>query len=177
MKLTWFGGTSVRVHIGGSILVVDAAVAPAKFDAAELVAGADQVIANFGAGLPKVDAARWKPGVVPRMLDAGEALPPVEAMAIGDAGVLIAAAGEPPLLLLKGPPPELGRWVESAVVGVFGDAATLQTVGLALLAERIPRLVALGGAESAIDASIPVLRDHLDGAGLVSLEAALAVEI
>jgi len=40
-----------------------------------------------------------------------------------------------------------------------------------------PRLVALAGVESAIDASIPVLRDHLDGAGLVSLEAALAVEI
>ena len=157
--------------------MVDAAGAPAKFDAAELVAGADQVIAGFGAGLPKVDAARWKPGVVPRLLDAGETLPPVEAMAIGDTGVLIAAAGEPPLLLLKGAPPELGRWVESAVVALFGDAATLQTVGLALLADRIPRLVALAGVESAIDASIPVLRDHLDGAGLVSLEAALAVEI
>ena len=38
---------------------------------------------------------------------------------------VIDALGEAPLLLLKGKPPVLGRWVETAVVVIFGDGAAL----------------------------------------------------
>jgi L-ascorbate metabolism protein UlaG (beta-lactamase superfamily) len=42
MKLTWFGGTTLRIHIGGQILVSDPAYAPAAVEEAELVSGANR---------------------------------------------------------------------------------------------------------------------------------------
>jgi hypothetical protein len=177
MKLTWFGGTTVRIHIGGAILVVDAAGAPDGIDAAELVSGADVVIARFGAALPEVDAARWKPRKVPRLLDEGDSLPEVEAWAAGQGAVLVEAVGEPPLLLVAGSVPALGRWAEDAVVLLFGDGASLAGLGEAVLDDMPPRLLALAGDEAAIDVAIPALRDRLDGTGLVALEAGMALEI
>ena len=50
-------------------------------------------------------------------------------------------------------------------------------MGLAVLADTPPRLIALAGNESAVDLAIPALRDALDGAGLVALEAGMALEI
>lgn len=177
MKLTWFGGTTVRIHIGGAILVVDAEGAPGGIDAAELVSGADVVIERFGAGLPEVDTARWKPRKAPRLLDEGEEPPAVEAWAAGPGAVLVEAVGEPPLLLVAGGVPALGRWADGAVVALFGDGAGLVARGEAVLDDVPPRLLALAGNEAAIDAAIPALRDRLDGTGLVALEAGMALEI
>lgn len=177
MKLTWFGGTTMRIHIGGAILVVDAAGAPGAIDAAELVSGADRVIERFGAGLAPVDAATWQPRKLPRLLDAGEGLPGVEAWALGGQALLVEAAGEPPLVVSRGKVPDLGRWAADAVVVLFGDGAALSEAGSALLAAGPVRLVALAGDEAAVDIAIGALRDRLDGAGLVSLEAGLALEI
>lgn len=177
MKLTWFGGTTIRIHIGGAILVVDAASAPAGIDAAELVSGADQVIAGFGAELPARDAAQWKPRKPPRLLDTDDSLPVVEAWSAGPGAVLVDAMGEAPLLLVAGSVPVLGRWAEGAVVCLFGDAERLAGLGRAVLEDRPPRLLALAGDEAAIDAAIPALRDQLDGTGLVALEAGLALEV
>lgn len=177
MKLTWFGGTTVRIHIGGAILVVDAERAPVGIDAAELVSGADAVVSAFGAGLPAVDTARWKPRKVPRVLDEGEQLPAVETWSAGPGALLVDAVGEPPLLLVAGEVPPLSRWAEGGVVALFGEGAGLARMGLAVLADTPPRLLALAGDEAAIDAAIAALRDGLDGTGLVSLEAGLAVEV
>jgi hypothetical protein len=177
MKLTWFGGTTVRIHIGGAILVVDAEGAPDGIDAAELVSGADVVVEAFGAGLPAVNTASWRPRKLPRMLDEGEELPKVEAWSAGPGAMLVEAVGEPPLLLLAGDVPRLGRWADGAVVALFGDGAALSRMGLAVLADTPPRLIALAGNESAVDLAIPALRDALDGAGLVALEAGMALEI
>ncbi|MFN4210393.1 MAG: hypothetical protein ACK4G5_07485 [Devosia sp.] len=177
MKLTWFGGTTIRIHIGGAILVVDAAAAPAGIDAAELVSGADREIADFGTGLPDVDTAHWKPRKPVRLLDETEHLPEVEAWSAGAGALLIEAVGEPPLLLVTGEMPVLGRWAEGAVVVLFGDGARLSALGEAVLEATPPRLLALAGDEAAIDAAIPVLREGLDGTGLVALHARLALEI
>lgn len=38
MKLTWFGGTTLRIYIGGQILVADAPP-----DAGEIISGADRL--------------------------------------------------------------------------------------------------------------------------------------
>jgi len=173
MKLTWFGGTTVRVHIGGVILVVD----PAGIDGAELVSGADSVIGSFGAGLPAVDVAAWKPRKAPRLVDEGDVPATVETWSAGAGALLVDAIGEPPLLMVAGEVPALGRWVEDAVVVLFGDGAGLIRLGRAVLEDRQPRLLALAGDEADIDAAIPALRDVLDGTGLVSLEAGLALEI
>lgn len=177
MKLTWFGGTTVRIHIGGAILVLDPEHAPAGIDAAELVSGADAVVSGFGESRPLIDAASWRPRKVPRLLDEEPTLPNVDTWRIGPEAVLVDAMGEAPLLLLIGDVPPLGRWAEAAIVLLFGDATGLTRMGRAVLADRPPRLLALAGDEAAIDGAIGALRAELDGTGLVSLEAGLALEV
>lgn len=49
MKLTWFGGTTIRIYIGGQIFVVDPQLAPDDIDRAEAVSGADRVLRLAGA--------------------------------------------------------------------------------------------------------------------------------
>lgn len=177
MKLTWFGGTTIRIHIGGAILVVDPAGAPEGIDAAELVSGADRVIAGFGANLPAVDSRNWKPRKPPRLLDEADIPASVDAWSAGAGAVLVEAMGEPPLLLVSGAAPPLGRWAESAVVALFGPGERLVALAQAILDDTPPRLLALAGDEAAVDSAISALRDRLDGTGLVSLEAGLALEI
>ena len=177
MKLTWFGGTTIRIHIGGAILVVDPAGAPNGIDAAELVSGADTVIAGFGAALPTIDISNWKPRKPPRLLDESDVPPTVDAWCAEAGAVLVDAVGEPPLLLVSGEIPPLGRWSETAVVALFGPADRLVALGNAILGGTPPRLLALAGDEAAIDAAITALRDRLGETGLVSLEAGLALEI
>ena len=67
MKLTWFGGTALRVYAGGQIVVVDPAAAPAGVDRGELLAGADRVVA--GEALPSVDPATWRPKPMRRLVE------------------------------------------------------------------------------------------------------------
>jgi hypothetical protein len=176
MKLTWFGGTTIRVHIGGAILVVDPEGAPDGIDRTELVSGADLVVGGFGEALEQVDGGQWKPRKPLRLLDESEDLPPVEVWSAGEGAILVDAMGEAPLLLVAGPKPALGRWAEAAVVTIFGDAEAIVTAAQAVLEDRSPRLLALAGTEAAIDAAIGPLRDKLDGTGLVALEAGLALE-
>ncbi|WP_193336007.1 hypothetical protein [Devosia beringensis] len=177
MKLTWFGGTTLRIYIGGMIVVLDPAGAPAGIDAAELVAGADSVVADFGAGLPAVETASWKPQKPARPLDDDSDAPVVNCWSAGADAVLVDAMGEAPLLLVRGAVPALGRWADGAVVVLFGDGAGLAAIGLAVLAQRAPRLLALAGDEAAVDMAIAILREGLDGSSLVALEAGLALEI
>jgi hypothetical protein len=177
MKLTWFGGTTIRVHIGGTILVLDPAGAPAGIDAAELVSGADRVIPSFGEGLAIVDIDHWKPRKAPRLLDEGDGPSAVEVWSAGAGAVLIEAIGEPPLLLVRYEPHTLGRWAEGAVVALFGSGEQLVDLGNAILTNTPPRLLALAGDEAEIEFALSALRDRLDGTGLVALEAGLALEI
>jgi hypothetical protein len=177
MKLTWFGGTTIRIHIGGAILVADAGEVPGGIDRAELVSGADRVFETGGQGLTGIDASAWKPRRAGRPIDDGGALEAVEVWKVGDGAVLVDAVGEPPLLLVSGQLPRLGRRAGDAVVVLFGDGAAMSGLGEALLDVAPPRLIALAGPEEAVDFAITTLREHLDGTGLVSLEAGLALEV
>tara|TARA_R110002124_G_scaffold63350_25_gene173272 strand:- start:3813 stop:4346 length:534 start_codon:yes stop_codon:yes gene_type:complete len=177
MKLTWFGGTTVRIYIGGKIVVLDAAAAPAGIDAAELVAGADVAVSDFGAGLASLDTATWRPQKPGRLLDEAAALPPVRCWAAGEDAVLLESLGESPLLLVRGAVPVLGRWADDAVVVLFGDGVALSGIGRTVLAQRAPRLLALAGDEAAVELAIAQLADGLDGTGLVALETGLALEV
>jgi hypothetical protein len=49
--------------------------------------------------------------------------------------------------------------------------------GCKLLERAAPRLIALAGSESEMDAAFEALRDRLDGTGLIALERGLAVEV
>lgn len=176
MKLTWFGGTTVRLHIGGAILVGDAAGAPAGIDETELVSGADRVFTLGSADLPNADTASWKPRRASRVLDDDGTLPEVLLWAV-EGGVLVDAVGEPPLLLVTGATGALGRWADDAVVVLFGDGAALSQRGEAVLSAHSPKVMALAGDEAAVDIAIAALRNLLDGTGLFSLEPGMALEI
>lgn len=176
MKLTWFGGTTVRLHIGGAILVGDAAGAPAGIDQTELVSGADRVFTLDAAELQSADAASWKPRRASRVLDDDGSLPEVLLWAV-EGGVLVDAVGEPPLLLVTGATGELGRWADGAVIVLFGDGAALSERGAVVLNARAPKVIALAAEEAAVDIAIAALRDLLDGTGLFSLEPGMALEI
>lgn len=176
MKLTWFGGTTIRVHIGGAILVGDAVAAPARIDRTELVSGADQVFTLDAADLPAADITSWKPRRASRVLDDNGTLPAVLLWTV-TGGVLVDAVGEPPLLLATGAIADLGRWADGAVIVLFGDGAALRERGQTLLSARVPKVIALAADEADVDIAIAALRDRLDGTGLFSLEPGMALEI
>lgn len=172
MKLTWFGGTTMRIHIGGRMLVVDAAGAPATIDQTELLSGADRVF-GLTDDLPTIDPMRWQPRKVAALIDESEA--EVLVHRAGPHAVLVEAVGEPPLLIATGPVEEAGRWAREAVVLIAGR--DLPEIASGVINEIGPRLLAIAGSESGVDAVIATVRDRLDGTGLMALEPGLALEI
>lgn len=151
MKLTWFGGTTLRIHIGGEILVADP---PAG--GGEIVSGADRTF-RLDDQLP--EAGNWRPRPARRLVDDERA--GVLYYRLGEA-VLVDAAGEPPLIL--GLPPPLGRWGGEAVVVLFAAADPPPV-----------RLIALAFDDA--DAVLETMAPRLDGTGLVALEHGMALEV
>ena len=180
MKLTWFAGTTVRINIGGQILVTDADGAPGFVDPRELLSGADRSF-GFAAGdegLPVIDPAKWRPRTPSKIPDDTPANNTVRVQRIGTAAMLIDAIGEPPLVLIGGvEASRFGRWADNAVVTLFGDGEAIIATGTQLLEIARPKLIALAADEQAIDLAIEALREHLAGAALVSLEPGLALEV
>lgn len=174
MKLTWFGGTALRAYVGGEILVIDPEAAPADIDRGELMAGADRVIA-LRAELPAIDPAGWRPRAAARAIDEA---PPLEVLRIGEGAVLVAAAGEPPLVLLgSGELPRFGRWADGAVIVLLSAREALVAEVTALLDVARPQVIALAVDEQTLDRVVDEIAEHLDGTGLVSLEPGLALEV
>lgn len=172
MKLTWFSGTTLRIQIGGRILVSDPDGAGPDIDREELLGAADLQFALADAG-PSVDPALWEPHRPSAMIDAEE-MPEVLVHGIVG-GALIASAEEAPLVLAEGKLEAAGRWSRDAVVVVFGDDA-LDLAEVAL--ERLgPRLIAIAASEPVVDATFAALKDKLRGTGLLALEPGMALEV
>lgn len=174
MQLTWFGGTTFRIHIGGKMLVVDAEGASGGIDRTELLSGADRAF-GLADDLPAAEARRWAPRKVGALIDAETELPEALVWRLGPNVVLIEAVGEPPLLIATGEGTEAGRWGRDAVVIVAGS--NLPKTAVSVVNEIGPRLLAIAGGEHAIDETIEAVRDLLDGTGLMAMEPALALEI
>lgn len=170
MKLTWFGGTTLRTHIGGKVLVCDPDGAPQGIDPAELVSGVDRVF-GLDDDLPEADSAGWQPRRPGALIDAAAERPEVLLHRLGQGAILVDSVGEPPLLLLSHPIETAGRWSRDAVAVSFSREAAEQA--LAVLA---PRMIALALPESAVDAAFAALRDRLGGTALIAMEPGLAVE-
>jgi hypothetical protein len=170
MKLTWFGGTTLRIHIGGRILVCDPDGAPAGIDRAELVSGADR---TFGLGdeLPEAGPARWLPRRAGALMDEEAVAAEVLLHRLGQGAVLVDAVGEPPLLLLSRPIETTGRWSRDAII-----VALSPHVAERILEVMAPRMIALAMPEGEVDAAFTALGERLDGTALVALEPGLAVE-
>lgn len=173
MKLTWFGGTALRVYIGGQIVVVDADIAPDSVDRGELLAGADRIV--VGEELPSIDVSSWRPKGVPRLM---EDVPAAEVFRAAEDVVLIAVAGEPVLMLIGGGDlPRFGRWADGAVIVLTASRSGQADEVEGMLRVSRPRLIALAMEESEVDRVVDGLAPVLDGVGLVSLEPGLALEV
>lgn len=169
MKLTWFGGSTLRIYIGGSILVSDpAGVSGVAME--ELVGGADATFEVAAPG-PVVDLKVWQPRRVGSVLEDSPLELPRTFLAEGGAAV-VDAVGEPPLLLVTGNVTPAGRWGRDAVVVAFGQVAAE-----AALTALGPRLIAVAGDDAEVERTFAALRDRLDGTALVALEKALALEV
>lgn len=173
MKLTWFGGTTLRVYLGGRIIVIDADQAPVGVDRGELLAGADHAVTMDS--VLRIDPAAWRPKAPVRGIDE---MPAPEIHAIGERALLLASPGESPLVILGGgEAPRFGRWAEGAVIVVTSGAESVVATMTAILDVARPRLIALAVDEQTLDTAVAELGEHLDGAGLVSLEPGLALEV
>ncbi|HWA20694.1 MAG TPA: hypothetical protein VG757_17035 [Devosia sp.] len=173
MKLTWFGGTALRVYVGGEIVVVDAEFAPAGVDRAELLAGAGFSV-KLG-GPPAIDPAQWRPAPPPRGIDDPR---PIEIASIAPFSLLIAASSEPPLVVLgPGQPPRYGRWADGAVVLVTSSRESVVAEVTVLLDVARPRMVVLAFEGDGLDTAIAEISEHLQGVGLAALEPGLALEV
>lgn len=171
MKLTWFAGSTIRIHIAGRILVADP-TGISGVDAEELVSGAD-VTFFIDEAREAVDPALWQPRRAAAMIDA-ETVPEVLVHGI-EGGALVAAPGEPPVVLLKAPMRRAGRWVREAVVVVLGDEADV--LAERVLEENGPHLIAIGAPDSVIERAVPALRDKVGDTLLVALEPGMALEV
>jgi hypothetical protein len=174
MKLTWFGGPTFRIHIGGQMIVTGAGAVPEGVDPIELVSGADRVVDTDG--LPTVALGTWRPRRVGRLIEADEAEPTVGIWR-ADEAVLIEAAGEPPLVLAGATAPALGRWGSDAMMVLWGAGAEVIAAGRDVLEAGPVKLLALGLAEDDRDAAFAALVPLLDGSGMTALEPRLALEI
>lgn len=171
MKLTWFAGSTIRIHIGGRILVADPA-GISGVDPGELTSGADATFFIDEAG-DAVDPALWQPRRVAAMIDT-DAVPEVLVHGI-EGGALVAAAGEPPLLLLKSAMGRAGRWARDAVVVVFGDEA--DALAGQVLDEVGPHLIAIAAPDAVIERAVAALREKVGETLLVALEPGMALEV
>jgi hypothetical protein len=174
MKITWFGSTVFRVHIGGQIVVLNADRAGQAVEKVELTSGADLLL-SLRSALPKAEGRNWRPRARERLLDAAEAPRPLVPWSLGDGTALLDADDDQPLLVVAGALPELGRWAERAVVVLAGQDIAARAL---ILIEAIsPRLLALAGSDAEVGEAFAVLAPKLDGTGLIALEQRMAVEV
>jgi len=173
MKLTWFGGCTLRVHIGGKVLVANADAPLAGVEKLELESGADLSFAFPDERAEVVDLAAWRPRRRGSMLD--EADDAGVLVHHSNEAVLIDALGEPPLILVEDAAPKLGRWSKDAVVVLFGRK--LFENGRIILGDSAPRLLLLAGEAGAVSAAFDALREVVEGTGLVAMEEGMAVEV
>ena len=176
MKLTWFGNSTFRIHIGGHIAIIDADHAPDGVESRELTSGADLLIPDFGRGLSSVEPSIWVPRKPVRLLDALDGPEErVEAHRAGEGCIVVDAPDEAPLvLLLDRDAPPFGRWIEQAVVVLVGTHLRERMERLQAAAR--PKLVALAGEGEEIDATFKYLGAQSSGISLIALEPGLAVE-
>lgn len=176
MRLTWFGGSTFRLYLGGRIIVTSPDRAPAGVEHAELVAAADHLI-DLEDGISEfevIDPERWHPRRPKRLVDqSGETI--VELFAVGDEGLIVDEAEEGPVIIAPAGLKAWGRFADDAVVVVYGvpEAVTRGVNALAMVAR--PKLIALA-AEGLTDDQFARTASAAGASPVQVLERGLALE-
>lgn len=169
LKVTWFSEDVFRFQIGGKIVVLSPGHAMGV-EAREVSSGADLVISGIEE-LDFVDATTWRPCRSASALD-----DPVESIPSAyriQGGLLIAAADEPPLLLLRQASVRLGRWAKEAVVIPLGPDP--MAIVMDMLRNTVPVLLLVREVDlERLD--LDAVTAGLDGTAFQLLEAGMGIE-
>ncbi|GHA12446.1 hypothetical protein GCM10007989_03620 [Devosia pacifica] len=176
MKLTWFGGTTLRLHIGGEVIVTDADGAEHGIERTELLGAADRELPlKAPRSLAVANLKNWRPARRGSALE-DDTAPDVQLFDAGGA-ILIDAPGEKTLLIVTGDVEAPGRWILDAVVVLFGDGEALMRRGRGLLGTLPPKVLVLAGEAGDVEAAFADLRELLEDTALLAMEKGLALEI
>lgn len=171
MKLTWFGGTALRIHIGGKMLVCAPQTAARDVNQAELTSGADTVLQiNFGAG--SADPVAWHPRRPVALIDETEA-PDVLVQDFGLGAAVVDAVGEPPLAIYGRGLLFSGSWKTDAVVVAFNAFDAIHA-----LADMHPRILALAFDDDlSLEPALETLGKDAGRTSIFALERGQALEV
>jgi len=176
VKITWFGGATFRIYIGGKIFVTDAERAGGGVDRHEVAAGADEKI-SLSDGMvehPYLDVSEWRRTRARRPIDE-----PVETVAalftISGEGLFIDEPQDGPLIVAPGGQTAWGHFADGAVAVLFGDPLGVEEGARSLLIAARPRLIALA-AEGFSDAQFRALAKDCGDCALQVMEQGLALE-
>ncbi len=176
MRLTWFGGSTFRLYLGGRIIVTSPDRAPAGVDHAELVAAADHLV-DLEDGIseyPVIDPQSWQSRMPERLVDqSGETI--VELLAVGDEGLIVDEAEEGPVIIAPAGLKGWGRFADDAVVVVYGAPEMVARGVNALAMVARPKLIALA-AEGLTDDQFATTASAAGASPVQVLEAGLALE-
>lgn len=175
MKITWFGGSTFRLYVGGKIIVTDAGRAPDNADPHEIAAAADHRIdlSDGSVEYPYLEPETWSR---PRHTLLDE--PEEEILALytlSGEGIFVDEPTEGPLIVAPAGLTAWGRFADNAVVVLFGRADALIAGATALFVAARPRVLmfAVTAGEP------PALSDLAKSAGQCAiqvLEPGLAIE-
>lgn len=178
MKITWFAGRTVRLHIAGRIAVFDPAGAPEDIDLSEVLSGADTTISPQADALPAFEPSRWKPRKRSRLIDTEEGIEGLSLHRLGEDGLVADSLDEGLLVLACSVSPiPWNRWADGAVVVLIGSGAHCAGGGTALLEIARPRLVALAVTDGRTQVAFETLAPLVGDTSLTVLEPGLAVEV
>lgn len=176
MRLTWFGGSTFRLYLGGDIFVLDADRAPEDVDAHEVASAANY---SFALGpklsiLPDLNPQTWKPMTPKRLIDEDEKRV-ANVFALGETGILIDESDEGPVILTAAGQLEWGRFADDALVVLFGAPEVVGEDALKLLQTARPLMLAIASS-GFTDAQFAALGKQAGRCAIQMLEPGFAIE-
>jgi len=176
MKITWFGGSTFRIYVGGKIFVTDHDRAPEGIDPHEVSAAADYKI-NLSDGkieFPYLDIESRKDQRPRRLIDVPQELIASLYTIEGEA-LFIDEPQEGPVVVAPGQQTAWGHFADNAVVVLHGKSEEVLEGAQSLLVAARPKLVAIA-ADGFSEDQLGVLAKTCGNCALQVLEQGLPVE-
>jgi len=175
MKITWFGGATFRLYIGGKIIVTDADRAPAGVSSHEIAAAADHRIdlSDGRIDYPYLEPETWRRPRHSLLEEPDEEI--LTLYTLSGEGIFIDEPSEGPLIVTPAGETAWGRFADNAVVVLFGTGDALTAGATALFTAARPRvlLLALAAGEPPEPRALAAIAGHC---AVQLLEPGLAVE-